>query len=203
MRQLVVHKTLATLWFGLLICSCGESYEQRQAMEKAIQEEASSHREAKRTQDIQELAQRYNADVTWSEGIQKGGLTTARLSASLIRKNDRPLIVRGLLIDIAPQGNSHKITFRASGIPEFSVSGQHLLFEVTCALSPTEMNALRPSSSRFVLAPPDILAITNVSDVRSSHSIIGERTGDSSFATIQSIFTAVGDCLLVKPDRID
>ncbi len=199
----MARNAFGALCVWLLISACGENPERTQAREQAEQKAAALLEDAKRDAEIKGLVKQYGADSNWADELQKGALTTSILRKALVRTSGRPIMVRGLLIDISPQGNSHKITFRAAGTPNPSVSGQHLLFEITCPLSPAEMNALRLSSYRFVFAPPDILVVTNVTDVRSSHSIIGERTGDSSSATIQSVFTAVGDCVFVKPDRID
>lgn len=199
---MMARNAFGALCMCLLIPACGENPDQIQAREQTGQKAAVALEDAKRAEEIKGLVKQYGADPNWADDLQKGALTTSILRKSLIRTNGRPIMVRGLLIDIAPQGNSHKITFRTSDAPKFSVNGQHLLFEVTCSLSPTEINALRPSPYRLVFAPPDILVVTNVSDVLSAHSIIGERGADSSSATIQSVFTALGDCVLVKPDRM-
>lgn len=197
----VAHKALGILMMCLPI-SCGESYDQGQAKEKVIQEEESSRAAAKRTQDIQELAQRYNATTTWSDDLQKGTLTTAILKTTLMQTNDRLLIVRGLLIDVVPRNTSHIITFRTSDIPYSFVNGQHLIFEVECALSQTQVSSLRPSPYRSLFRPPDLLVVTNVTDVTASHSLMSEANGESSATVVQSVFKATGKCVLVRPESI-
>ncbi len=197
MRVLCIVYVLMVLAFE---ASCNvESYEQKEARQKQAQEAKVAEKQARLTELINEFAKKYDGDRTWQEGLKGNTLSTLQLQQSLIRSDDRPVLVLGNLMDVEKRDGRYGLLFHVPHSSRVQLSEQYLVLDLDCFLPVSQANSLKVGEFLYAWQDPTYLVAAQIQSVRQAHQFLEthsrESADNSSWDTLKMEFVAKGKCV--------